>query len=81
VQWMTAGRGVVHGEMFPLIHTDKPNTLRLIQIWLNLPKASKMARPACRMVSGSQNTCLVIACLTVCFLDVETFQALDRGDP
>jgi redox-sensitive bicupin YhaK (pirin superfamily) len=51
VQWMTAGRGVVHGEMFPLINTDKPNTLKLFQIWLNLPKASKMAQPACRMVS------------------------------
>jgi hypothetical protein len=42
---------VVHGEMFPLINTDKPNTLKLFQIWLNLPKASKMVQPACKMVS------------------------------
>ena len=26
LQWMTAGSGVVHGEMFPMVHADKPNT-------------------------------------------------------
>lgn len=45
LQWMTAGRGCVHGENFPLIHSDKPNTLRLFQIWLNLPKRNKMTDP------------------------------------
>lgn len=45
VQWMTAGRDVQHSEMFPQIHTDKPNTLDLFQIWLNLPKAAKNAPP------------------------------------
>ena len=42
-QWVTTGKGIVHSEMFPLIHSDKPNTLELFQIWLNLPKKSKMA--------------------------------------
>jgi redox-sensitive bicupin YhaK (pirin superfamily) len=37
VQWMTAGAGVVHGEMFPLTNTDGPNPTRFFQIWLNLP--------------------------------------------
>ena len=49
LQWMTAGRGVVHGEMFPLIHQDKPNTLKLYQIWLNLPKKRKMTEPDFKM--------------------------------
>jgi redox-sensitive bicupin YhaK (pirin superfamily) len=45
VQWMTAGKGVQHCEMFPLLHQDKEITLELFQIWLNLPKAKKMATP------------------------------------
>ena len=49
-KWMTAGKGVVHGEMFPLIHQDRPNPLTLFQIWLNLPKVSKMTEPAFVMV-------------------------------
>jgi redox-sensitive bicupin YhaK (pirin superfamily) len=44
-QWMTAGQGVVHSEMFPLVHQDKGNPLELFQIWLNLPSASKMSAP------------------------------------
>lgn len=45
VQWLTAGRGVVHSEMFPLLRTDQTNPLELFQIWLNLPAAGKMAAP------------------------------------
>ncbi len=42
VQWMTAGKGVQHSEMFPLIYKDKENPMELFQIWLNLPKKNKM---------------------------------------
>ncbi len=45
VQWLTAGRGIVHAEMFPLLDTAGPNPLELFQIWLNLPARSKMADP------------------------------------
>jgi redox-sensitive bicupin YhaK (pirin superfamily) len=45
VQWLTAGRGVVHSEMFPLLRPDKPNPLELFQIWLNLPSTDKMVDP------------------------------------
>ncbi|MEM7325947.1 MAG: pirin family protein [Actinomycetota bacterium] len=45
VQWVTAGAGIVHSEMFPLFDPDGPNTLHLFQIWLNLPAADKMVDP------------------------------------
>ena len=45
VQWLTAGKGIVHAEMFPLIDEDGPNPLELFQIWLNLPAVDKMADP------------------------------------
>lgn len=45
VQWMTAGKGVQHCEMFPLINQDKDNPLELFQIWLNLPKSKKKTDP------------------------------------
>jgi redox-sensitive bicupin YhaK (pirin superfamily) len=45
VQWLTAGKGISHSEMFPLIHSDKPNPMEAFQLWLNLPKKSKLASP------------------------------------
>jgi len=50
VQWMTAGKGVQHSEMFPLIHEDKENTMELFQIWLNLPARNKMVEPHFKMM-------------------------------
>jgi quercetin 2,3-dioxygenase len=45
VQWLTAGGGVVHSEMFPLLNRDAANPLELFQIWLNLPRAEKLVAP------------------------------------
>ena len=45
VQWLTAGEGIVHAEMFPLFDTQAANPLELFQIWLNLPARQKMVAP------------------------------------
>ena len=50
VQWMTAGKGIQHSEMFPMINQDKGNPLEIFQIWLNLPKKFKMVEPHFKML-------------------------------
>ncbi len=41
VQWMTAGRGVIHSE----IPEQKDGVMEGFQLWLNLPAQQKMAEP------------------------------------
>ena len=50
VQWMTAGKGVQHSEMFPLLNQDQDNPFLLFQIWLNLPRERKMVEPHYKML-------------------------------
>jgi len=50
VQWMTAGAGLQHAEMFPLLNRNEDNPLELFQIWLNLPKSRKFADPHYKML-------------------------------
>ena len=54
VQWMTAGSGLQHSEMFPLVNQDKPNRLDLFQIWINLPAKDKMTEPGYEMIWAHQ---------------------------
>ena len=54
VQWLTAGAGVVHSEMFPLLERNGPNTLELFQVWLNLPAQHKLAPPYFTMFWAEQ---------------------------
>jgi hypothetical protein len=50
VQWMTAGAGLQHSEMFPLLNTEGRNLAELFQVWLNLPKAKKFVPPHFKML-------------------------------
>ena len=58
MQWLTAGGGIVHSEMFPLLDPKKPNPLELFQIWLNLPSEDKLVAPHFAMLwSGAIPRC------------------------
>ncbi len=50
VQWMTAGKGIQHTEMFPLLNQKDENPLELLQIWINLPKKDKFVEPYYKML-------------------------------
>lgn len=50
VQWMTAGKGIQHSEMFPLVNQNTENPLEIFQIWLNLPSTSKFVDPHFKML-------------------------------
>lgn len=49
VLWLTAGKGVQHAEMFPLLK-EEFNPLEIFQLWLNLPATSKKAEPNYKML-------------------------------
>ena len=48
LQWMTAGRGVVHSEM------PGPVRTRGLQLWVNLASGDKMVEPAYQELPASQ---------------------------
>lgn len=50
VQWMTAGRGIIHSEMPQQEH----GTMRGFQLWLNLPAAEKMIDAGYRDIQPEQ---------------------------
>ena len=45
VQWMTAASGIVHEELHEKEWAKNGGTLHAIQLWVNLPAASKMSSP------------------------------------
>jgi len=54
VQWLTAGDGINHAEMFPLLETKKNNPMDFYQIWLNLPAKNKRVPPRFSMHWANQ---------------------------
>ncbi|WP_165749633.1 pirin family protein [Cellulophaga sp. Z1A5H] len=79
VQWMTAGSGVQHSEMFPLLSTDKENLLEMFQIWLNLPQKNKFAAPHFAMLWHEEIPILKAETSTVKVIagSYNTLEALD----
>ena len=43
VQWMTAGAGLMHEELYEKEFTRRGGTLEVVQLWVNMPKKDKMA--------------------------------------
>ncbi len=56
VQWMTAGRGIIHSEM----PQQESGLMRGFQLWLNLPAAEKMQEPAYLDLDPAQIPAVVI---------------------
>ncbi len=53
-QWLTAGDGINHSEMFPLFNQQSINALDFFQIWINLPSYNKRVKPNFQMFWNEQ---------------------------
>ncbi len=51
VQWMTAGRGIMHQEM---PHGDAQGRMHGFQLWANLPSSLKMTAPRYQDIKGAE---------------------------
>ena len=45
VQWMTAGAGLRHAELYDRDFARRGGTLELLQLWVNMPKRDKLVAP------------------------------------
>jgi redox-sensitive bicupin YhaK (pirin superfamily) len=45
VQWMTAGRGIIHSERASRDFLEQGGVLEGVQLWINLPRKDKMVQP------------------------------------
>lgn len=53
VQWMTAGRGIVHKEHHSTAFAMNGGTFEMCQLWVNLPKRNKMTPPSYQPILGA----------------------------
>ena len=53
VQWMNAGRGIIHQEYHSKAFTQTGGTFEMCQLWVNLPKAQKMSPPGYQAIPNA----------------------------
>lgn len=53
VNWMTAGKGVVHSERTPVYLRNKAKTFHGFQIWVALPKDKELSEPSFTHISAA----------------------------
>jgi redox-sensitive bicupin YhaK (pirin superfamily) len=54
VQWMTAASGIVHEEKHERQFAARGGTMQMVQLWVNLPKRSKMSPPRYQEIAASR---------------------------
>jgi len=54
VQWMTAGRGIVHDEFHSNQFSKDGGVFEMVQLWVNLPKKDKMTKPKYQAIEDKQ---------------------------
>jgi len=54
VQWMTAGRGIIHKEYYEEEFNNKGGTFQMVQLWINLPAKDKMSTPKYQAIKHSE---------------------------
>jgi redox-sensitive bicupin YhaK (pirin superfamily) len=54
VQWMTAGRGLVHSETSSDVFRKEGGPMEILQLWVNLPARLKMTTPAYIGLQGDE---------------------------
>lgn len=54
VQWINAARGIIHGEKVGKEFSEKGGRFHGIQLWINTPKAHKMAPPVYQPITKEE---------------------------
>ena len=61
VQWMTAGAGILHEEYHEEDFTRRGGRMHMMQLWVNLPRAKKMATPGYQPITKADIPCVPLA--------------------
>jgi hypothetical protein len=61
VQWMTAGAGIFHEEYHEEGFARRGGRMHMMQLWVNLPRAKKMATPGYQPITKADIPCVPLA--------------------